>query len=210
MAWNPYYLVVQSFFRLCFLEIFDGSAYGIENIPKAGAFLAAANHVSFLDPPFVSAIIKRSDIFYFTRKTLIASGLLGFILKRINTIPADRDRGSDITAIKKVFNLLKNGHGVVIFPEGSRSNDGEIHKAKPGIGLIACRSSVPVVPIRLFGTYEIWGRQSKWPDITTKAKVVVGAPISSNVYDPGPGHEDRYQYATDRIMESIKALKKPE
>ncbi|MDR0351172.1 MAG: 1-acyl-sn-glycerol-3-phosphate acyltransferase [Puniceicoccales bacterium] len=209
MAWNPYYLVVQSFFKLCFREIFDGNVHGKENIPKTGAFLTAANHASFLDPPFISAIINRSDMFYFARKTLMTSGLLGFIVKRINTIPVDRDAGSDITAIKKVFNLLKNGHGVVIFPEGARSPDGEIHEAKPGIGLIACKSSVPVVPMRLFGTYEIWGRQRKWPSINVKAHIVVGHPLHSAIYDPGPEHKNRYQCATNRIMESIKALQEP-
>jgi 1-acyl-sn-glycerol-3-phosphate acyltransferase len=209
MAWNPYYLVVQSFFKLCFLELFDGRVYGAENIPKTGAFLAAANHMSFLDPPFISAIIKRSDMFYFARKTLMNSWFLGFILKRINTIPVNRD-GSDVAAIKKVFNLLKSGHGVAIFPEGSRSPDGEIHRAKAGIGLIACRSSVPVIPMRLFGTYDIWNRKKKWPNISARASVVVGKPIYNNTYDPGAEHENRYQYAADQIMESIKLLQKPE
>jgi 1-acyl-sn-glycerol-3-phosphate acyltransferase len=209
VAWNPYYLVVQSFFKLCFVEIFDGCVYGVENIPETGAFIAAANHASFLDPPFISAIMKRSDVFFFARKTLIVPGLFGFILSRINTIPVDRDNGSDVAAIKKVFNLLKNGHGVVIFPEGARSPDGAIHEARAGIGLLACRSSVPVIPIRLFGTYEIWSKETRWPNINTEATVVVGRPMHSIIYDPGPNHEDRYQYAADRIMEAIRLLEEP-
>jgi 1-acyl-sn-glycerol-3-phosphate acyltransferase len=190
--------------------MFRGRVYGLENIPESGAFIAAANHVSFLDPPFISAIMKRSDMYYFARKTLMVSGVMGFIIKRINTIPINRETGSDVAAIKRAISLVKNGHGVVIFPEGARSSDGKIQEAKPGIGLIACKTSVPVIPIRLFGTYEILNRTKKWPNFSTKPIVVVGSPIHASDYDPGLNYENKYHYTSNVIMNRIRSLQKPE
>lgn len=178
--------------------------YGANHVPCTGSFILACNHASFYDPPLCGANLPR-ELHYFARKTLF-KGPLGKIITDLNSIPIDRDGDSDIAAFKRVFNTLKTDGGLLLFPEGTRTRDGQLQSAKKGVGLIACRAQVPVVPVRIFGSYEVWGRHKKIPDFRSPIKLVVGRPLSVADFDPGKKDAERYQTAANTIMQHITRL----
>jgi 1-acyl-sn-glycerol-3-phosphate acyltransferase len=185
---------------------FRGDVAGLENLPKAGAFLIAANHASLLDPPVLGSQVPRQMCF-FARRTLWKPGLASWWLDTVGTIPVDRDGGADVTAIKRVLRALGEGKALILFPEGTRSRDGRLQPPKPGVGLIACRAQVPVVPARIFGSYEAFGRGGALRPGTPIA-IVFGRPLPPAAYDTGTGKE-RYQTASENIMTAIARLEPP-
>jgi 1-acyl-sn-glycerol-3-phosphate acyltransferase len=187
---------------------FRGDVYGQDNIPESGPFMLASNHASHLDPPFVGAHVPR-QVSFFARKTLWKPGLASWWLDTVGTIPVDRDGGSDVNSIKRVLQAIKDGKVIILFPEGTRSPDGNLQRAKPGVGMLACRTRVPVVPARIFGSFHAFGRDGKLR-LCTPISVVYGKPLTPAEYDrPGDGKE-RYQRASERIMSRIAALQLPE
>ena len=186
---------------------FRGEVVGTEHFPTSGPFLIASNHTSHLDPPIVGAQIVR-QMRFFARKSLWNNPVLAWWLDRVETIPVDRDSG-DVSAIRRVLQALHEDRAVVLFPEGTRSEDGHLQKPKAGVGLMACKTGAPVVPCRVYGSFEAFGKGMKYPRLGTPVTVVFGPPITAAEYDiPGSGKE-RYQLASQRIMERIAALPKP-
>lgn len=180
---------------------------GAHHVPVEGPFLLACNHASFLDPP-VFAVGCPRELHFFARKTLW-KGALGPLITRLNAIPVDRDGEQDIEAFRRVFATLKGGGSLLVFPEGTRTPDGALHPAKKGVGLIACRAQVPVVPARVFGSYEMWSRHMKRPRLSASLGVAFGPPIAPSEYDPGKGDPLRYPHAAERIMAGIAAIEDP-
>ncbi len=204
---HPVYLLIWSFSRWFFVTCFRFSVQGVHRVPREGGFILASNHASFFDPPALGCGFPR-PVHYFARRTLF-KGFFTWLLPRLNTIPVDRDGASDVTALKTVFRTLKEGHGIIFFPEGTRSPDGLIHGAKKGIGMIACKAGVPVVPARVFGTYEAFSRHHRVPRFGHPVRVVYGSPLPASVFDPGRSDPDRYQKAADRILAAVAAISEP-
>jgi 1-acyl-sn-glycerol-3-phosphate acyltransferase len=187
---------------------FRGQVVGQDNLPTRGAFLMAANHASFIDPPVVGCMVPR-QLCFFARKTLWKPGIASWWLDTVGTIPVDRDGGQDVSALKRVLRALKEDKGLILFPEGTRSPNGELQAPKAGVGFIVCRSQVPVVPVRIFGSFEAFGRGVKIPRLGTPISVVFGAPILPTQYDEPAAGKERYQIASDRIMAEIAMLRLP-
>ena len=199
-----FYRLVWTSARTWFGLMHRTEVHGAHNVPSTGPFILACNHASFYDPPAFGANLPR-ELHYFARKTLF-KGTLGKIITDLNSIPVDRDGNSDISAFKSVFSTLKTDGGLLLFPEGTRTQNGQLQPAKKGIGLIACRAQVPVVPARIFGSYDVWGRQKKIPDFRPAIQLVVGSPLSIAHFDPGKKDPKRYQTAANTIMEYITRL----
>jgi 1-acyl-sn-glycerol-3-phosphate acyltransferase len=188
--------------------LFRGDVVGLENVPPSGGFLLAANHASHLDPFVVGSQLPR-QVTFFARKTLWTPGLPSWWLNAVGVIPVDRDGGSDVAALKRVLHALRAQHVIIMFPEGTRSRDGLLQTPKPGVGLFACKTQVPVVPARIFGSFEAFGKGGKIPKFGTAITVVYGAPMLPADYDvPGAGKE-RYQLASEKIMARIATLAFP-
>ncbi len=186
---------------------FRGEVAGLEHLPKRGAFLIASNHASHLDPPIVGSQVPRQMCF-FARKTLWKPGIASWWLDEVGTIPVDRDGGSDVTAIKRVLRALADNKALILFPEGTRTPDGRLQPAKPGVGLIACRTQVPVVPVRIFGSFEAFGKSGRM-NLGTPVSVVFGPPLPPAAYDDPKAGKERYQRASEAIMAAIAKLEKP-
>ncbi|MEO6876659.1 MAG: lysophospholipid acyltransferase family protein [Opitutaceae bacterium] len=186
---------------------FRGEIGGLENLPREGSFLIAANHASFLDPPLIGAQVQR-QIAFFARKSLWKPGFAAWWLDAVGTIPVDRDGGQDVSAIKRVLRALKDDWGLILFPEGTRSPDGQLQTPKAGVGLICCRAQVPVIPARIFGSYEAYGK-GRGLRLGTPVSIVFGAPIPPAEYDDPAAGKERYQVASTRIMARIAALREP-
>ncbi len=180
---------------------------GGENLPRHGGFIVAANHASLLDPPIVGAQLLRQTA-AFARKTLWKGNIASWWLDAVRVIPVDRDGGSDVGAIRRVLQVLKQDQGIILFPEGTRTPTGQLQQAKSGVGLMACRTGVPVVPARIFGSFEALGRNRPLR-LGTKVSVVFGRPLLASDYDDRSEGKERYQHASDRVMSAIAALEFP-
>lgn len=186
---------------------FRGDVVGADNLPRQGGFLIAANHTSHLDPFLIGAHVPQ-QVAFFARKTLWKPGLVAWWLDKVGTIPVDRDGGSDVTAIKRVLQALKMGRTIIMFPEGTRSSTGQLQPPKPGVGMFACRAQVPVVPARIFGSFEAFGK-SGTVRLGTPVSVVFGRAMAPSEYDQTGLGKERYQIASERIMARIAALQLP-
>ena len=176
---------------------------GRENLITEGPVLIASNHQSFLDPPLVGNLY-RTEMVFLARKTLFV-GYFKWLYPRLNAIPVDQDR-PDMTSLKTIIRKLREGHRVLVFPEGARTLDGNIGEAAPGIGLIAVKSGAPIQPIRISGAREALPRGSgriRFARIT----VSVGAPIRLSEQELAAAHgKEGYEKITARIMSAIEAL----
>jgi len=204
---TPLYGISHALLEIAYDICFRGDIAGVENLNLPGGYIVASNHASFADPPIVGLFLPR-QVNFFARKSLWKPGLAARWLDGVGTIPVDRDGGADTQAIKRVLQSLESGRVVILFPEGTRSPDDQLQKPKPGIGLIACRSGVPVVPARVFGAFEAFGRQSG-PRLGTPISVTYGRPLPPADYDDPNSGKDRYRVAAERIMAAIARLQPP-
>ncbi len=186
---------------------FRGATRGLANLPKSGGYLVATNHASHLDA-FVIGCRLPTQVTFFARKTLWKVGIVGWWLNAVGVIPVDRDSGADVAGIKRVLSALKEEKIIIIFPEGTRTLDGSIQPPKPGVGLFACRTQVPVVPARIFGAYEACAKGQRMRP-GTAISVVFGPALYPAYYDEGGGGKDRYQLASKRIMARIAEIELP-
>jgi 1-acyl-sn-glycerol-3-phosphate acyltransferase len=104
---------------------------------------------------------------------------------------------------------LKEDRAVILFPEGTRSPDGTLQKAKAGVGLMACKTGVPVVPCRVFGSFAAYGKGRLIPRLGTPITIVFGPPIPPADYDDPAAGRARYEIAAQRIMDRIATLREP-
>ncbi len=141
------------------LLFFHYRASGRHHVPSEGAFIMAGNHQSFLDPVFMGIGSPR-HLHFMARDTLFQIRFFGPLIHSVNAIPVSRDK-ADIGAIKTVLARLKEGCGVCLYPEGTRSVDGRIVAFKPGFGMLCRRAKAPVVPALVDGAFECWPRQRK-------------------------------------------------
>jgi 1-acyl-sn-glycerol-3-phosphate acyltransferase len=187
-------------------SFFDLRVYGQDNIIDEGPALLAMNHQSFLDPPFAGICCQR-EIYFFGRKTLFDVPVLRFFLKRISVIGVDRD-GSDSAALKAVIRVLRDGGCTIVFPEGTRSRDGNLQPAKPGAGFIIAKTLAPVVPMRIFGAFEAFPRGTKFPRCHP-ITIVIGEPIRFTKADVAGDPRIVFQRLSEHVMEKIASLKNP-
>ena len=199
---NPY-AIVQNSLNAYFTTFHDHTASGIENIPEEGPIIFAANHTSFYDPPVIG-IKNPRQIHYMARDSLFR-GFFGDCLRSIGTIPVARGT-ADVKSIKAIFKALKKGEATAIFPEGTRSESGSLKVPQAGIGMIAIKSEATVIPTRIFGAYESFGKNTNLPILGIHIQVVYGKPLSLDALDSGVDNPKRYLEASKRIMCAIKSI----
>ena len=174
-----------------------------ERIIEEGGAILAMNHESYLDPP-LAGIACRRELHFLARKTLLQWPVLGPIMPKLNVIPVDQER-ADMSALKTIIKLLRAGHATIIFPEGSRTLDGEIQTAQPGLGLVIAKTLAPVVPMRIFGAHRAFPRGGK-PRLFTPITLVVGEPIYFTKDDLIGERRELYQRLSERVVERIAAI----
>lgn len=207
MNWS--YRLGWIFFRTLFSTYFRCRFYNAERVPKEGPVILASNHASFIDPPLVGAGFNRM-VNYLARNTLFDVPVLASLLRSWKVVPVDREGGGG-AGLKAILDRLLQGGVILLFPEGTRTSDGNLRPAKSGVGLTVIKSSAPVVPVRVFGTFEAYGRKMKVP--RPKSLVVkYGKPMDfqSLREEAKTCSKQRlkeiYQQVADEIMTAIAAL----
>src|SRR5216117_1258098 len=201
---NFYYWLGYHFSRLAGRLFFRFRVIHRERMIHKGPVILAMNHESYLDPLLAGTTCDRA-IYFLARRTLLDMPLLGWLLPKLNVIPVNQE-GVDRSAIKALIRALKAGNGVMVFPEGSRTLDGNLQPALPGIGLVIAKTLAPVVPMRIFGAHEALprGRATLWFCPIT---IVVGESIHFTSADIESGGRDSYQKLSQRVMDAIAALR---
>jgi 1-acyl-sn-glycerol-3-phosphate acyltransferase len=205
---SPIYAVGRWLCRVALEEFFPTAVSEEERVPSSGPCIIAANHASYLDPPAV-VIASGRCTYSLARSTLSHRGLWHWLFRRLRTIPVDREGGNDLSSMREILRRLKEGHAVLLFPEGRRTEDGFPQPPKRGVGLLAAMAQVPLVPARIFGSFEAWGKGTGLPRPFRPLHVVFGAPILPSTYDPGPGVEDRHRKIVNLLMDRIFAIDLP-
>lgn len=152
----------------------------VDRFPPYGPMLICSNHQSNLDP-VVMGVICPFPINYLAKESLFDFAPLGWFLSWNDCLPIEREAGA-IGGIKRTLKRLKQGEPVLMFPEGSRSPDGELQPIKSGFCMMARRMKVPVVPVAIAGAWEAYPRQAKFPRLGN-VQVVVGDPINFAQYE---------------------------
>ncbi len=160
--------------RITATVFFDLRVSGIKHVPRGGGVLLVANHQSYLDPVVLGVQIKR-PLSFFARSELFSNRWFGALLRGLNAFPVRQGEG-DVAAVREAIARLQRGDALAIFPEGGRSEDGNLQPMQPGVALIVRRAGVPIVPVMIQGTFVAW---SKWRLIFRPAKVRVryGPPL---------------------------------
>ena len=183
---NLMYVTYRCALRVLFSSCFGLRVFGRENVPSEGPLLLISNHQSFLDPLLCGVGLKR-ELDYMARASLFDNKLLGMQIRALNSFPIQRDH-ADIGAIKEIIKRLQQGKAVTMFPEGTRTNDGQIKAFKSGFELIARRARATTVPVLIEGAFDVWSRHRRFPRMG-KIYVTYGKAISPEEARQMPKHE---------------------
>jgi 1-acyl-sn-glycerol-3-phosphate acyltransferase len=169
-----WYGFLQVVCRLLAVALFRIRVSGREHVPAEGAALVLSNHQSHLDPVLIGLACDRR-LNYLARQSLFRFPPFRWLIQSLDAIPIHRD-GLGLEGLKETLRRLKRGEMVLIFPEGTRTRDGEMGRFKPGFSALAKRADAWLVPVAIEGAYEAWPRRNPWPGIGT-IHVQFGEPI---------------------------------
>jgi len=198
------YLIIRSLAVVLFKLLFGLQAFGRENVPLKGGVILAGNHVSYLDPPVVAAASPRI-VYFLAKENLFRGPFFGPFIRSLHAFPV-KARAADLKAMRWSVESLKKGKTIIVFPEGGRSFPDQPEKPLAGVGFLAVRANVPIVPTFLEGTYQAMPQDSKCVHPFTRIKVYFGTPIYPQDVNAASDKE-RYEALANKTMEAITALK---
>ena len=210
---NASYKIGWCCFRALFRFYFRWRVCNPEYVPETGPVILACNHASFLDPPLVGAGLKR-PISYLARASLFRFPIAAALLRSWQVLPVDRDGGTG-RGLRAILGRLERGGAIILFPEGTRTLDGQLQPARSGIGLVVIQSTAPVVPVRVFGTFDAYGKRRSWPR-PRQLTVKYGQPLdfvlprAEAQTCPRPRVKQIYQEVANEIMSAIAKLEPKE
>jgi 1-acyl-sn-glycerol-3-phosphate acyltransferase len=204
----PYFLGWCAY-RTLFKLYFRWRVCNPERVPLEGGVILASNHASYLDPPLVGCGLRRS-INYLARENLFRFPVMGWVLRQWQVVPVDRE-GGGAAGLRAILNRLLAGGAIILFPEGTRTREGKLQPARSGIGLTVIKSSALVVPVRVFGTFEAYGRHLLFPR-PYRVVVKYGQPMAFSELRAEASAcskarlKEIYQQVADEIMAAIAQL----
>jgi 1-acyl-sn-glycerol-3-phosphate acyltransferase len=164
----------QSMSRLVAGIFWKFRAFGLENIPRTGGVLLASNHQSFLDPVLVAMVLPR-EMHFMARRTLFRNPAFRALIAGYNAFAIERD-SADVKGVNSAIARLEAGNILLVFPEGTRTENGSIAPMK-SVGVIAARAAVPIVPVLIQGAYEVWPKGRLIPH-TGRISMIFGKPLN--------------------------------
>jgi 1-acyl-sn-glycerol-3-phosphate acyltransferase len=179
---------------------------GTENVPRTGPLIICPSHSGTLDPPMVPAFTPRGDTWSMAKSEYFKGGLTEFFFRAYHSFPVVR-HSADRNALRLSFDLLKAGHALIIYPEGTRVESGVLATPEPGAGFIAQKAGIPVLPVGLTGTRECLPKGARWPR-RVPVSITFGKPFLVASKRPD-GTRVSHQEAADGIMVEIAELLPP-
>ncbi|MDP9752092.1 lysophospholipid acyltransferase family protein [Thermoanaerobacter pentosaceus] len=190
-----FYYIAKIIVRTIIKVIFKIEIKGLENIPKKGPVIICSNHISFLDPPVIGALLNRR-IYFMAKEELFKNPFLKLLLGTgLGAFPVKRGT-ADLSAIKTALTYLKKGKAIGIFPEGTRSKTGQLQKAEPGVAMLAIKGNAPVVPIAIKGRYGLF----------SKIIINIGKPMNFDKYANSRLSSQQLFVIGEEIMKEIAKL----
>lgn len=207
--WEKSFLVyyLYRFILLVIAKLFFRFSVHFENRDALKEFsgIIISNHCSNFDPPAIGVSLP-FPIHYFAKKELFRTPLMRAILKSCLTIPVDRTNPS-LESIKNTLEVLREGHPLLIFPEGTRSPDGTLQKPRQGSGMIAYKAGVPILPVYVDGTFNVLPRGATFPRLK-KYRIYVGTPYKIDYDSIGKvSKKDAYMTVSQQMITKIELLK---
>ena len=170
-----FYKVSRTCLKGLFKLAYSHDVYLPEGIVYPESAIIAANHASFLDPPLIAAIWPE-PIHFLARKTLFEVPILRPLITALNAHPLTG--ANDTSSLKHALSLLEEGKKILVFPEGTRSPDGQLRPFKQGIGMLARKSGACIIPAYIHGSFNAWPKTKKYPKLWgAKTACAFGKPI---------------------------------
>jgi 1-acyl-sn-glycerol-3-phosphate acyltransferase len=185
---------------------------GLDNVPKTGAAILASNHQSVLDSVMMGAIAPRNVYFLAKDQYFRGPGIKGAALRNImyglNQIPVDRSGGrASLLALDAALPVLRAGHVLGIFPEGTRSTDGRLYRGRPGVAKLALDAPAPIIPVGLMGFDQVMPVGARLPKLGPKVEVRIGEPLDLSQWQGGGEVDSRaLREVTLKLMNAIQQL----
>jgi 1-acyl-sn-glycerol-3-phosphate acyltransferase len=203
------YWFIKGILKPLFRAIYRIRVEGLENVPKDGPAIIAANHLSFLDSFFIPLVIKRRKMTYLAKADYFKSWKTSWFFKSVGQISCEREGGEKSQqSLQIALEVLQDGKLLGIYPEGTRSPDGLLHRGRTGVARLALAANVPVIPCGTAGIDEVMPKEAKFPRLRGRLPVTVkfGKALDFSRY---AGQErDRFvlRSVTDEIMYEIMQL----
>lgn len=181
------------------------SVEGRENVPMKGGLIVASNHISFWDPPLVGTAVGR-ELHFLAKEELFRNAVFGSLIRSFNAIPIRRGV-ADLSGLNKAMEVLRAGRALIMFPEGSRMRDGRLHRARPGVGMLAAGTDARILPCYIAGS----DRPRQW--LLRRAKLQVRIGVARTWQEMAGPESDLelgrtlYQSIGDGVMREIAVLK---
>lgn len=193
-----FYAFLRKCAKLFYVIVYNITVIGKENIPAAkGGYIIASNHVSNNDPPVVGITFKGKYTFMAKEELFHKNPIFTWLIKQLGAFPVKRGAKDGAQAIEKALESLKNGRIFVIFPEGTRSKDGTLGRAKSGVTLVAAQAKAPVVPV-----FIKYGRKR----FRRRIEVSIGEMIPAERFDINIEDKRALKQVSSAIMDEIAKL----
>jgi 1-acyl-sn-glycerol-3-phosphate acyltransferase len=180
--------------------------FGLENVPATGGAILCPNHTSVIDSFFLPAVLPRR-ITFVGKAEYMDDWKTKYLFPAIGMIPIDRGGGSaSERALNTAAGVLERGELFGIYPEGTRSRDGVLHKGHTGPARLAIRTGCPIVPVGLVGTRDIQPPEARMPKPFKVAEVHFGRPIDPNHYAGRADDRLVLRQIIDEVMYEIRDL----
>ncbi len=201
-----FYWVTKNFFKILFTLYHRVQVRGKGQCSVAGACILAANHASHLDPPLVGAMYPRR-LSFIAAEYLFRIPLLGFCIRRLGAIPVSReDAASPVEMMKMSLQLLKEGRQILLFPEGSRSQNGKLQPLEGGVAMLSLKTGAPIIPIYVKGTHKAMPRGAFFPR-PVRLGIVFGEPLYPQDIPEELSGKAKREYLVCELEKGIRHLR---
>jgi 1-acyl-sn-glycerol-3-phosphate acyltransferase len=206
-----FYWVVKYTLGVGLMVVFRPWSRGRRNLPRRGPVILASNHLSFADHFFGPLPLPRKVVFLAKSEYFTKPGFMGLVSRGFfsgtGQIPIDRTGGeASERALRSGLRVLGEGKVLGIYPEGTRSRDGKLHKGRTGVARLALESRAPVVPCAMIGTFEFLPSGSFRPSLKIRPGAIFGEPLEFSRYHGQEDDRDVLRAVTDEIMQAIQKL----